>query len=142
MHWPQIGVGAIVCHQNRILLVKRGNPPSEGLWSIPGGKVLPGESLKSATEREILEETGIVINAGELAYHFDFIERDAFGNVRYHYVVLDYYGDYLSGEPCAGDDAAEARWVAYDELTWMALNASTREALLLLFPNGFTGKRC
>lgn len=139
MHWPQLGVGAIVCHGKKILLVKRGRPPSEGLWSIPGGKVQAGETLIEAVEREILEETGIVIRTGELAYHFEFIEHDEAGDVRYHYVVLDYYADYLSGKLCAGDDAAEARWVAYEELAELKLNASTRKALQSLYPNGFIG---
>jgi 8-oxo-dGTP diphosphatase len=138
-HWPQLGVGAIVCHQDRVLLVQRGRPPSEGLWSIPGGKVQPGESLQDAAEREILEETGIVIRVGELAYHFEFIERDDQGAIRYHYVVLDYYGEYVSGKPCAGDDASDARWVRFDEMSSLALNASTRKALRQLYPQRLAG---
>jgi len=138
-HWPQLGVGAIVCHQDKVLLVKRGKPPSAGQWAIPGGKVQAGEALRVAAEREILEETGVVIRAGELAYHFEFIERDERGALRYHYVVLDYVGEYVSGEPCAGDDAAEARWVGFDELSSLALNTSTREALHRLYPQYSTG---
>jgi ADP-ribose pyrophosphatase YjhB (NUDIX family) len=140
VHWPQLGVGAIVCHQGKVLLVKRGRAPSEGLWSIPGGKVQPGEPLAQAVAREILEETGVRIDVGGLAWHFEFIDHDESGAVRYHYVVLDYYGSYLGGEPRGGDDAAEARWVGYDELASLALNASSREALQALYPFGFSGE--
>lgn len=135
MHWPQLGVGAVVCHRDKILLVLRGKAPSKNQWAIPGGKVHPGESIRTAVEREILEETGISIRAGELAYHFEFIERDEGGALGYHYVVLDYFGEYLHGEPCPGDDAADARWVAFNELERLELNATTRELLGQLFPH-------
>lgn len=133
-HWPQLGVGAIICYQDKVLLVQRGRPPGEGLWSIPGGKVQPGETLIAAVEREILEETGVVIRVGELAYHFEFIEHDVSAGLRYHYVVLDYFSEYVSGEPRAGDDAADARWVGFDEMDTLALNASSRKALRQLYP--------
>ncbi len=135
MCWPQLGVGAVVRHQDKVLLVQRGRPPSEGTWSIPGGKVMPGESMKCAAAREILEETGIEIRVGELAYHFEYIEHDAAGGLQYHYVVLDYYGEYLSGVPCAGDDASDARWVGFDEMNRLTLNAGSRKALRQLFPD-------
>lgn len=134
VHWPQLGVGAIVCHQEKILLVLRGRAPNKDQWAIPGGKVRPGEPLKEAVEREILEETGVAIRVAELAYQFEFIEHDEEGGLRYHYVVLDYFADYLSGEPCAGDDAAEASWVAFEELDGLRLTVSTRKALEQLFP--------
>lgn len=133
-HWPQLGVGAVVCHLEKILLVLRGNAPYKNQWAIPGGKVSPGESLKAAVEREILEETGIIIRAGDLASHLEFIERDDAAALLYHYVVLDFFGEYLSGEPCPGDDAADARWVSFDELELLALNPTTRELLLRLYP--------
>ncbi len=133
-HWPQVGVGAVVCHQDKILLVLRGKTPNKNQWAIPGGKVAPGESLQAALEREILEETGITIRVGALAYHFEFIERDAEGSLRYHYVVLDFFGDYLQGKLCAGDDAADARWVAFEELDRLELNSTTRELLAQLYP--------
>jgi ADP-ribose pyrophosphatase len=139
-HWPQLGVGAIVCHQGKILLVLRGREPARDQWAIPGGKVQPGESLQAAVEREILEETGIAIRAGELACRFEFIERDEEGALRYHYVVLDFFADYLSGEPRAGDDAADASWVAFSELESLRLNTTTRKALMQLFPRRFAGK--
>ena len=121
-------------------MVLRGKAPSKDQWAIPGGKVRPGESLQAAAEREILEETGVVIRAGDLAYHFEFIDRDAAGALHYHYVVLDFFAEYLQGEPCAGDDAAEARWVSFDELDSLPLNATTREALAQLYPQRFASR--
>ena len=73
--FPRVGVAAVVTKNNRVLLVKRGVPPSKGLWAIPGGNMKLGETLKETAEREILEETGIVIEAGDPIYAFDFIER-------------------------------------------------------------------
>jgi len=139
-HWPQLGVGAVVVHRNKVLLVQRGREPAKGQWAIPGGKVGPGESLAAATEREIFEETGLTIEAGPLAWHFEFVERDGGGEVEYHYVVLDFYGRYLSGEPVAGDDAADVRWVGFDELDALPLNSSTAQALNALYPERFSSK--
>lgn len=132
--WPQLGVGAIVVHQDKILLVQRGREPARGQWAIPGGKVHAGESLADATRREILEETGITIEVGELAWQFEFIERDDSGEVKFHYVVLDFYGRYLEGEIVAGDDAAAVCWVDFDALEILELNPATAKALRELFP--------
>jgi ADP-ribose pyrophosphatase len=96
--------------------------------------VAPGETLRAATEREIREETGVAIEAGELAWHFEYLEHDEGGGVRFHYVVLDYFGRYLGGEPKAGDDADAARWVDFTELGSLALNRSSRQALATLYP--------
>lgn len=134
---PRLGVGAIVRHQDAVLLVKRAKPPYAGEWAIPGGKVAAGETLAEAAEREIREETGVTVRAGELAYHFEYIERDELGALRYHYVVLDYYADYLAGEPNAADDALEARWVALDALDALRLNPITLKALRHCYPDAF-----
>ena len=136
-HWPQLGCGAIVRRDDAVLLVKRGMPPRAGEWAIPGGKVQAGESLRAAVEREILEETAIRVRAGEMVYQLEYIEYDEAGALAFHYVVLDYATTYLSGEPCAGDDADEAAWVHFDELAAMALTDSTREALHTLYPDEF-----
>lgn len=133
-HWPQLGVGAVVVHQDKVLLVKRGREPAKGQWALPGGKVAPGESLAAATEREILEETGVCIEVGDLAWHFEFVERDRSGAVKFHYVVLDFFARYIGGEPLAGDDAAAVCWAGFEELESMALNSSTARALSELFP--------
>ncbi|MBN2688089.1 MAG: NUDIX hydrolase, partial [Deltaproteobacteria bacterium] len=86
---PRVGVGAVVIKERKVLLVRRGIPPSEGLWAIPGGHVELGETLQETAEREILEETGIVISAGEPIHTFDLIERDESERIRFHYIVVD-----------------------------------------------------
>ncbi len=113
---PRIAVGAVVVHQKRVLLVQRGKPPKKGLWSIPGGSVKLGESLQQAAEREVLEETGIQIQAGRPIFTFDTVEKDSIGNVRFHYVVVDLDARYLGGNLAAATDADDAAWVGEDEL--------------------------
>ena len=126
---PQIAVGAVVIRENEILLVKRGHPPGEGLWAIPGGRVELGETLQEAAEREIREETGVVIRAKEPVYAFDVIECDARKCIRFHYVIVDLLADYISGEPNPGSDACDARWIAHPELDELPLSTNTRKFL-------------
>jgi 8-oxo-dGTP diphosphatase len=130
---PQVAVGAIVVRDGRVLLVRRGHPPSEGLWAIPGGSVELGETLQEAAEREIMEETGLTIQAGEPVYTFDVILRDDAGRVQFHYVIVDLLADYVRGEVHSGDDARDARWVTSGELEKLAVNQTTRELLKKLF---------
>lgn len=131
---PQVGVGAVVVHQGQVLLVQRGRPPGAGLWAIPGGRQRLGETLQQAAEREILEETGVIIRATTPIYTCEHIEHDAQGVLRYHYVIVDLAAEYVSGEPQAADDASAAAWVAWHDLAVQPLNASTRLALQTLFP--------
>jgi ADP-ribose pyrophosphatase len=126
---PILAVGAVVLHEGRVLLVRRLRPPGQGQWAIPGGKVDLGESLAQAAEREILEETGLTIAAGEPVYTFELVERDDDGRVRFHYVIIDLAAQYLEGEPQAADDAEEARWVAPEELESLGVHPRTRELL-------------
>ena len=132
-----MAVGAVVFKDDRILLVRRGQAPSEDLWAIPGGSVEVGETLQQAAEREIFEETGIKIRAGKPVYTFDVIDRDKRGKIRFHYVIVDLLADYVSGEPAAGDDAAEARWVSAHELIGLEASAPTLHLLKSRF--GFGG---
>jgi len=127
---PRVGVGAIVIHQGRILLVKRASSPGKGFWAIPGGLVELGETVREAAEREILEETGISVRAKEAFYIFDFIDRDSGGNIKYHYIIIDFLADYLGGEPKAADDVSDARWVAPDEASALNLSPTTRKLLV------------
>ena len=122
---PVVAVGAIVFRDNRVLLVRRGQPPSQDLWAIPGGRVEIGETLQEAAEREILEETGITIQAREPVYTFDYIERDGSELPRFHYVIIDLIADYVRGETRAGDDAADVRWVAAEELDDLKVSSKT-----------------
>jgi ADP-ribose pyrophosphatase len=113
----RVGVGAVVIRDGKVLLVERGRAPGKGLWAIPGGSVELGESLQAAAEREILEETGVVIRAGEPIFAFDLIEKDETGILKFHYVIIDLKTDYISGEPLAADDAEDARWLAPEDLS-------------------------
>ena len=131
-----VAVGAIVFKNNRVLLVRRAQPPSQDLWAIPGGRVEIGETLQEAAQREILEETGITIQALEPVYTFDYIERDGSAPPRFHYVIIDLTADYIDGEIRAGDDAAEARWVAAEELDGMKVSSKTLKLLKKQFDFG------
>ena len=133
---PVVAVGAIVFRNNRVLLVRRGQPPSQDLWAIPGGRVELGETLQEAAEREILEETGITIHAREPVYTFDYIERGESASPRFHYVIIDLTADHVAGEIMAGDDAAEARWVAADELAGLKVSSKTLKLLKKQFDFG------
>lgn len=126
---PQVAVGAIVFKEDKVLLVLRGKPPAENLWSIPGGSVELGETLQEATEREIREEAGITIRAREPVYTFDVLERDNKGNVRFHYVIVDLSADYVSGELRPGDDAVDVRWFSADEVNKLKVSETTRKLL-------------
>jgi len=127
--WPRVAVGAVVFKDERVLLVRRGQPPAEGCWAIPGGSVEIGESLQQAAEREILEETGVSIHAREPVFTFDLIERDADGAVRFHYVIVDVMAEYVGGIPRAGGDAAGARWVSSAELARLNVSRVTLDLL-------------
>ncbi|MDI6726592.1 MAG: NUDIX hydrolase [Smithellaceae bacterium] len=131
---PLVGVGALVVKDGRVLLVKRGVAPSMGLWAIPGGMLELGETLQEGAEREILEETGVIIRAGEPIYTFDFFEPGPQGGIRFHFVIVDLLGEYVSGEARGGDDAEEARWLAPEELSRLPVSKNT---LALLKKTGF-----
>jgi 8-oxo-dGTP diphosphatase len=133
---PFLGVGAIVVQDGRVLLARRANPPLQGEWSIPGGLVETGETAAEATVREVREETGLEVRALRLVEVFERIVRDSAGRVEYHFVLLDYLCEVLSGEAAAGDDVTELRWVAAGELEQCSVAPGTcavvRKALTLL----------
>ena len=118
---PRVGVGAVILDGERVLLVKRGQPPSEGKWSIPGGLVHLGERIEDAVRREVREECGVGVRLLGLCGVIDRV-RLAPGNgseparVHYHYVIIDYVAAIEGGVPRAGSDAAEVRWVPIAEL--------------------------
>lgn len=122
---PIIGVGVVVWHGERVLLVRRGRPPRQDQWSLPGGAQQLGESLADAARREVLEETGIAVELGDLIATVDSIERDPDGRVRYHYSLIDYTAEAQSAELVPGDDAADARWFALDQLAGLGLWSET-----------------
>ncbi len=100
-----------------------------GQWAIPGGRIKIGETLQQAAEREILEETGINIKAGEPVFTFDLIQHNDNGQCQYHYVIIDLAAEYLNGDPVAGDDAVEVRWVSENELNELEVNEMTLRLL-------------
>lgn len=118
---PVVGVGGIVISNGRALLVRRGKPPHEGAWSIPGGVLELGETLDEGVRRELAEETGIGVRIIGLIEVFEKISRDDTGRVQYHFVVLDYLCAALGGEARAGSDASDVAWVAESELSQYSL---------------------
>lgn len=115
--YPRVGVGVIVLHQGRVLLVRRGRAPALGLWSVPGGLVDLGETTVEAARREVEEECGIGVRIAGLVGVLDRVTRDADGRVRYHWVLVDYLAFPESNDPIkAGSDAAEVRWVTIEEV--------------------------
>jgi ADP-ribose pyrophosphatase YjhB (NUDIX family) len=124
---PRVAVGAVVVDRNgggpRVLLVKRARPPLAGRWSLPGGSVEPGERLADAVAREVLEETGLTVEVGPLVEVVEILEPP------YHYVILDYACDVLSGAVHAGDDAAEAAFVPVGELDRYGLTQTAERVI-------------
>ena len=114
---PRVGVGMIVLRGDEVLLARRGHEPSRGKWSIPGGLVELGETVESAACREVKEECGVEAEPGGLVGVVDRILHDAAGRIQYHYVLVDFWGTPRGGEPQAGSDALEVRWVPLTELS-------------------------
>src|SRR5271167_3460088 len=109
---PIIGVGAVIIHQDRVLLVRRATEPLKGEWSVPGGVLELGEKLHDGIRREVMEETGLDVQPGEVLDVFDSIFRDEQGHTEYHYVLIDYFCQCVSEDAMAGSDVSEVRWVS------------------------------
>ena len=109
---PIVGVGAVIMHEGKVVLIKRRYEPLKGQWSLPGGGVEVGETLEAAVAREMLEETGLVVEVGPVIEVFDRIVRDDDERVRYHFVLVDYLCWPVSGDLQAGSDVDEAEWVS------------------------------
>jgi 8-oxo-dGTP diphosphatase len=126
---PLIGVGALIIENGRVVLIKRGKAPLLGEWSIPGGMLELGETLRQGVEREALEETGLVVRATELLGVFDRIVPDDERNIVYHYVLIDFLCQQLSGELRAGADAADAHWFTPQEVEKLPLAPDTARVI-------------
>jgi len=123
---PIVGVGALVWREDKILLVKRGKPPAKGEWSLPGGAQELGETIEETARREVREETGCEI--GELTFlgAFDSIERDANGEVLYHFTLVDFEAEWVAGEPSPGEAEDDACFLSLQDIdrlkVWGALS--------------------
>lgn len=114
---PIVGVGAVVIDGTKVLLVRRGQEPLKGEWSLPGGALELGETLQQGVVREVLEETGLMVAPGGIIEILDRITPDeTSGRVRYHYVLIDFVCHVTGGALCAGTDAEEVRWVEQNQL--------------------------
>jgi 8-oxo-dGTP diphosphatase len=113
---PVLSVGAVILRRNRVVLVKRGQPPLLGEWSLPGGVVEVGETLTEAVAREVLEETGLVVQAGPVVEVVERLDHADDGRVEYHFVIVDYLCRAESDGIVAGSDAADVRWVPVADL--------------------------
>lgn len=113
---------------DRVVLVKRGHPPLAGEWSIPGGVLEVGEMLREAVMREAREETGLTVEPGEILGVYDRVIRDG-GRIRYHYVLIDFLCQRVSGELQPGSDADEVRWFSQEEVGVLKLVRDTAEVV-------------
>jgi len=131
--FPLVGVGAIIIEDGRVLLVKRGHPPLAGEWSIPGGVLEVGETLREAAIREAREETCLTVEPADLLGVYDRVLRDDDGRAVYHYVLIDFLCCRVGGEARAADDADEVRWFTPEEAGELALPEDTAEVIRLGF---------
>ncbi|KDE21307.1 hydrolase [Acetobacter aceti 1023] len=127
--FPRSGVLAIVRRQNTFLLVRRANAPDAGLWGFPGGRIEAGETIFHAAERELLEETSLLAKATSIIDAFDSLHYDANGTLQFHYIILAVKceeQEQAHNPIQAGDDALEARWFSYQEISALGARASAR----------------
>ncbi len=127
----------VVREDGRVLLARRLNPPQQGRWSIPGGRIELGETVAQCVRREVREECGVECEPLEVFHSVDRIYEDENGRVRFHYVIVDVLARWVSGEAVAGTDASEVGWFDVQELTALDLTPGAEDvirALLLRLP--------
>ena len=122
---PVVAVGGVIIENLKALLIRRAKEPRLGEWSIPGGAVETGETLRDALRREIREETGLAVRVGEILEVFDRILPDSQGRVQYHYVLVDFVCSAEGGELKAASDVSEACWAAHEDLERFGLRPDT-----------------
>jgi ADP-ribose pyrophosphatase YjhB (NUDIX family) len=122
-------VGALIFDGSRILLVERGKEPLKGYWSLPGGVLETGETLKEGIRREVLEETGLQVDPYDVAEIFERIMRDAQGRAEYHYVLVDFLCRVEGGVPSPADDVSALQWVEVGRLRELLLTEGTLDVI-------------
>ncbi|HQT84638.1 MAG: phosphohydrolase [Acidiphilium sp. 37-64-53] len=128
---PRVGIGIVVLRGEAVLLVRRGQPPAQGAWSLPGGGQELGETAEAAARRELVEETGLTVGALWLAGAVDSIHRNTEGRIEYHYTILDFAADYQGGDARPGGDVSAVAWVAEAEFDAYELWAEARRIIAL-----------
>jgi 8-oxo-dGTP diphosphatase len=123
---PLVGVGVVLVEDGRILLVQRGREPAKGMWAVPGGKVTKGEKLREAAAREVLEETGLAVEVGDVIWAGEHISAHG------HIVLIDFLGSVVGGDLTPGDDADSAEWVSLDETDAYPLTPTMEELIDIL----------
>jgi ADP-ribose pyrophosphatase YjhB (NUDIX family) len=126
---PIVGVGVVVRRDELFLLIRRGKPPREGQWSLPGGRQHAGETVEATARREVAEETGLELASCTLLTVVDLIERDETDRVKWHYTLVDFVAEAAAGEPVAGDDATDVGWFTLGEADELGLWAETLRIL-------------
>lgn len=133
---PLVGVGAVIWRDDKVLLVRRGKPPKDGEWSLPGGAQELGETILQALTREVQEETGLTIKVVALIDVIDAIIPDKNGDIRNHYTLIDFAARWVGGDARAGDDVTAVRWVTLEEISeyglWQETSRIIRDSVKLL----------
>ncbi len=126
MRIPRVGVGAVIVEDGALLMVERAKPPRAGLWAVPGGKVRWGERLQDAVVREVAEETGLIVEAGDLIWSGETIGPD------WHFVLMDFEAKVVGGTLAAADDAADVAWVPLADVAARPVTSSMFDLISVL----------
>ena len=126
-HWPKTGCSVIVSDGDRVLLIERGKDPMKGHWSLPGGSQEPGETMEACAVRELLEETNLNATSIRFARVRDRMGHSADGALTHHYVLATFVAEAYTGNPQAGDDAADLGWFTLDEMDTLLTTQGTPE---------------
>jgi 8-oxo-dGTP diphosphatase len=129
---PIVGIGVVVLASNKVLMIRRANPPRQGQWSLPGGAQALGETVSDAARREVLEETGLDVEILGLVDVVDSIRSDNLGNVQYHYTLIDFVAIATCSDiPIAGSDASEVAWMTLEKISGLELWSETNRIINL-----------